>query len=58
MIKKKFEDLDFNEVVDALAGDAILALIRGSNWRTIIWTVCQSMSIWSAVQEAKKRKKK
>ena len=47
---KKFEKMEFNEAVDALAGDALMKLIHGEQWRTIIWYVCQSMALWSKAQ--------
>lgn len=41
------QDYDFNEVVDTLAGEALLRLVRGEYWRTIVWHICNTMSLWS-----------
>ena len=51
---KPFEDLEFNEMVDVLAGDALLRLVKGDNWRTIIWFVCQQAVQWRALHKDKK----
>ena len=57
MANKSFEKMTFNEAIDALAGDALLQLIRGEQWRTIIYSVCSSMTIWSTAQSKKEGKK-
>ncbi len=45
-VLKKFSDLNFNEMVDRVAGDALLSLVNGHNWRTIIFTVATSVLLW------------
>lgn len=57
MTNKELVDMPFNEIVDTLAGDALLKLIRGEQWRGIIWYVCQAMVQWDVAQEKKAKKK-
>lgn len=49
-MNKKLEDMDFNEMVDALAGDALLQLVRGEKWRGIFFTVVSGALQWKAAQ--------
>lgn len=56
MAEKPFEKMTFNEAVNVLAGGALFKLIRGEQWRTIIWYVCNAMATWSNAQNKKKGK--
>ena len=47
---KKFSDLNFNEMVDRVAGDALLELVSGHNWRTIIFTAATAVLLWKEAQ--------
>lgn len=43
---------DFNDMVDVLAGDALMQLIRGLNWRSIMWQFAQGVTQWANMHRA------
>ena len=38
----------FDALVDRLAGEALLRLVRGENWRRIMFSVCDQAVRWHA----------
>lgn len=44
----ELKDMTFDQFVDYVAGQALMKLIRGENWRTIIFGVCDMTVRWRA----------
>jgi hypothetical protein len=42
----EFEKMNFPDVVDVLAGQALLRLIRGEKWRDVIFYVASAIAQW------------
>lgn len=43
---KPIQEVSFNEVVDFAAGEALKKLVRGQEWRSIIFGVCEVVALW------------
>lgn len=54
MTPEQFKKLEFNEMVDVVAGDALLQLIHGTLWRSIIRSAAEAICQWSAAQKRPK----
>jgi hypothetical protein len=46
MSAKPYADMTFDDLVSESAGRALLRLIKGDNWRSIIWGVCEEAVSW------------
>lgn len=42
----------FDELVDRVAGEALTRLVRGDNWRSVIYMVCDQVLIWNEKRRA------
>jgi hypothetical protein len=52
---KQSKPREFNTMVDLLAGDALLRLVKGDQWRSIIFSICCTMAQWAKDEEPRLR---
>lgn len=50
LANKEFAKLDFKTMVDTVAGDAILKLVKGDSWNSIFYQAAVDIVGWKEAQ--------